>query len=91
MLGAIKEVPAFTKAIKEAYIIHLFGHLSDLMLKKLAIPRYSNSGSPVVIINIEEVQVYNALVDLAASITVMIKEVMSKLHIIGLKEVPTIL
>ena len=33
----------------------------------------------------------NVLVDLGASINVMSKEVMAKLHIIGLRETPTIL
>ena len=36
-------------------------------------------------------QVQNALVDLGASINVMTKEVLSQLHIIGLRETPTIL
>jgi hypothetical protein len=61
------------------------------MLDKLKIPKYSNPGSLVVTLTIQGIQVQNALVDLGASINVMTKEVMSKLHIIGLRETPTIL
>lgn len=61
------------------------------MLEKVAIPKYFNPGSPVVTVTIHGIQVQNALVDLGASINVMIKEVLSRLHIVGLKETPTIL
>lgn len=61
------------------------------MLKKLIIPKYSNPGSLVVIVTNHEMQVQNFVVDLGSSINVMKKEVLSQLHIIGLKETPTIL
>ena len=52
LLDAIKEVPIYTKAIKEACIktlgqkkkdpktIHVLGQLSDLMLETLKVPKY---------------------------------------------------
>ena len=61
------------------------------MLENLKIPKYSNLGSPVVTLAIQGIQVQNALVDLGASFNVMTREVMSKLHIIGLRETPTVL
>lgn len=103
LLDAIKEVPNYNKSIKEAYIkqigrkkkdpkiIHVLGHLSYLLLKKLTISKYSNFGSPLVTITIHGIQVQNALVYLEASIKVMKKEVLSQLHIISLRETHTIL
>jgi hypothetical protein len=61
------------------------------MLEKLAVPKYSDPGSPVVTITIHERQVQNGIVDLGESTKVMKKEVLSQLHIIGLQETPTIL
>ena len=58
------------------------------MLDNLKIPKYADLGSPVVTLVIQGIQVQNALVDLGASINVMTKEVMSKLNIIGLREMP---
>ena len=61
------------------------------MLDNLKIPKYIDPGSPVVTLSIQGIQVQDALVDLGASINVMTREVMSKLHIIGLIETQTIL
>ena len=47
------------------------------MLEKLTVPKYSNPGSPIVIVTIHGMQVKNALVDLGESINVMKKEVFS--------------
>ena len=61
------------------------------MLDNLKIPKYSNHRSPVVTLAIQGIQVQNVLVDLGASINVMTKEVIYKLHIIGLREMPIVL
>ena len=61
------------------------------MLEKLVVPKYSDPGSPVVIVTIHGIQVQNALVDLGASINVMKKEVLSQFLIVVLRETPTIL
>ena len=103
LLDAIKEVPIYTKAIKEACIktpgrkkrdpktIHVLGQLFDLMLETIKVPKYSDPGSPIVTLAIQGIQVQNVLIDLGASINLMTKEVMAKLHIVGLRETPTIL
>ena len=56
LLDAIKEVPIYTKAIKEACIkkprrknkdprtIHVLGQYSDMMLDKLTLPNYYDLG-----------------------------------------------
>ncbi len=61
------------------------------MLEKLVVPKYSDPGTPIVIGTIHGIQVQNALVDSGASINDMKKEILSHLHIIGLRETPTIL
>ena len=97
LLDAIKEVPIYTKAIKEAYTkntsrkkdpktIHFLGQFFDLMLETLKIPNYFDPGSPIGTLAIQGIQVQNVLIVLGASINVMTKEVMSKLNIIGLIE-----
>lgn len=101
LLDAIKEVPTYTKVIKEACIkkigrriqtkIHFVGHLSDLMLDKLTMPKYYNPRSPMVTVTVNGMKVQNALVDLGESIKIMKKDVLSRFHIIGLRETPTIL
>ena len=103
LLDVIKEVIAYTKAIKEACIkqprrkkkdpknIHVLGQLFYLTLEKLTVPKYSNPGSLVVTVTIHGMQVQNALVDIGAFISIVTKEVLSWLYIIGLKETPTIL
>ena len=61
------------------------------MLERLTIPKYSDPRSLVDIVTIHGIQVQNSLVDLGESIDIMTKEVLSWLHIISLKETPTIL
>ncbi len=61
------------------------------MLVNIKIRKYANPGSPLVTLSIQGIQVQNVLIDLGASINVMTKEVMSKLNIIGLIKIPTIL
>lgn len=96
LLDAIKQLPIYTKAIKEACIkkkgrkkkdpktIHFLIQLSDMMLENMIVPKYSNPGSLVVTVTIHGMQIQNALVDLGASINVMKKEVLSQHHVIGL-------
>ncbi len=102
-LDVIKEVPIYSKAIREACVkklgrkkkdpktIHVLGKLFDLMLDNCKMPKYANPGSPVVTLNIQGVQVQNFLIDLRESINVMTKEVVSKLSIIGLRKIAIIL
>ena len=69
LLDVIKEVPIYTKAIKDAYTknlgrkkkdpktIHVLGQLSNFMLDNLKIPKYVDLGSPVVTLSIQGIQV----------------------------------
>ena len=61
------------------------------MLGKLITPKYSDPGSPVVHVSINDQSVKNALIDLGAAINVMTKDTMKKLKIEGLRATPTIL
>lgn len=61
------------------------------MLDNYKMPKYADPGSPVVTLTIQGVKVQNVLIDLGASINVITKEVVSKLSIIGLRQMPTIL
>ena len=65
--------------------------MSNLILEKLVVPKHSDPESPIVIITIHGIQVQNALVDLGAFVNVMKNEVLYWLHIVGLRETPTIL
>lgn len=67
------------------------GQLTDIMLGKVLIPKYSDPGSPIVKIVINGTQIKNALVDLGATINVMTKDIMQKLNITILKPTPTVL
>lgn len=96
LLDGLKEVPIYTKAIKEACIkqpgrkkkdpdtVHVLGQLFDLMLSKVLMPKYSDPGIPVVTIHINGIQIQNVLIDLGASISVVTREVLLRLSIIGL-------
>ncbi|XP_059075395.1 uncharacterized protein LOC131875325 [Cryptomeria japonica] len=72
-------------------MVHVVGQLADIMLGKLCVPKYFDTGSPVVGIFINGVQVHNALIDLGATINVMTKDVMQKLNITTLRSTPIVL
>ena len=103
MFQAIKDITAYGKDIREAClkkpgrkkkdptIVHVVGHLADIMLGRLITPKYFDPGSPVVSVSINGQFVKNALIDLGAAINVMTKETMKKLQIEGLRPTPTIL
>lgn len=69
LLDALKEIPVYTKAIKEACIkqprrkkkdpntIHVLGQLPNLMLIKVVMPKYSDPRSLVVTIYINGTQI----------------------------------
>ena len=103
LFQAIKDIPIYGKSIREAClkkpgrkkkdptIVHVVGHLADIMLGRLIPPKYSNLGSPVVSVSINGQFFKNDLIDLGAAINVMTKETMKKLQIEGLRPTPTIL
>lgn len=103
LFQAIKDIPLYGKAIKEAClkkpgrkkkdpkIVHVLGKLEDIMLGKVVIPKYLDPSSPVVDLIINGQAVKNALVDLGATINVMTKETMHRLSIEGLRKTPIVL
>lgn len=85
ILQAIKEVYELNKMVKELCIrkggrrkkfypktIQVDGKLVDLLLGKLVNPKYGDLGSPIITILIRESKILNVLVDLGATINVMV-------------------
>ena len=103
LFQAIKDVPIYGKAIREACLkkpgwkkknpttVHVVGHLADIMLGKVVIPKYSDLGRPTVNVIINGQSIKNALIDLGAAINVMTKDTMKKLNIKGLRATPIVL
>ena len=103
LFQAIKDVPFYGKAIREAClkkprrkkkdpnIVHVVGKLADIMLGKLIIPKYSNLGSLVVNVIINGQSIKISLIDLGFVINVMTKDTKRKLKIEGLRATPTVL
>lgn len=67
------------------------GQLVDIMLGKVAIPKYSDPGSPIAGILINGTQIKKALIDMGATINVMTKDIMQQINITSLRPTPTIL
>jgi predicted aspartyl protease len=63
----------------------------DLMMGGVLAAKYSDPGSPVVNVQINNTLISNTLIDLGASINVMTHETMQALGLTGLRETPTIL
>jgi len=71
LLDALKEIPLYNKTLKEVCTkksarnkkdpptVHMLGELSDLMLSKTLMPKYSNLGIHVVTIHINGIQIQN--------------------------------
>lgn len=103
MLQAIKDVPIYSMTLREACLkkpgrkkkdpqtVHVMGQLADIMLGKVAIPKYFDPCSPVVSIVINGNQIRNVLIDLGEAINVMKREVMKQLEINGLRPTSTVL
>ena len=103
LFQAIKDVPIYGKAIREAYLkkprrkkkdpttVHVVRQSADIMLGKLVTPKYFDPRSLVVDVSINDQSVKNALIDLGAATNVMTKDTMKKLKIEGLRDTPTIL
>ena len=83
LLQAIKDVPIYTKAIRDLCIkkpgrkhkdpptIHLVGQISDYLSEDPPVPKYANPGNPVVTIGIHNTLIGNTLIDLGAAINIM--------------------
>jgi hypothetical protein len=102
-LQAIKDIPIYTKTIRELcintsirknkdpQIVQVIGKLIDLMSSKIYMKKYVDPSSPIVKIHINNVAISNTLIDLGATINVMIKGTMYELQLSNLRNTPTIL
>ena len=93
LLQAIKHIPIYSKVIKELYIklpvkkqkdpltIHVIGEKSECMTGQSWIAKYTNPGSPVVTIIINNVVIENTLIDLGSSINMMTTTVLEVLQL----------
>ena len=91
LLQAIKDIPIYTKAIKELCLkkptrkrvdpqtIHVIGHLAGLMTNTISMEKYVDPGIPRVTTIINNIHIPNTLIDLGAAINVMILETMKTL------------
>ena len=83
LLQAIKAIPIYSEVIKELCLkrlgkkqkypltIHVIGEMSEYMTNQSRIEKYTNLGSPVVTVIINNIAIDNTLIDLGASINMM--------------------
>jgi hypothetical protein len=67
------------------------GKLSDLMMGGVLTAKYSDPGSPVINVQINNTLISNTLIDLGATINIMTHETMQALGLTGLRGTPTVL
>ena len=89
LLQAIKDIPIYTKAIKELCIkrpankrldsqtIQVIGNLAGLMTNFISMEKYVGPGIPRVTTIIKKILIPNTLIDLGAAINVMTLETMN--------------
>ena len=83
LLQAIKDIPIYSKVIKELCIkkpgrkqkdppiVHLIGELFEYISEQPRVTKYANLGNLIVTITINKVPIGNTLIDLGATINVM--------------------
>jgi hypothetical protein len=104
LLQAIKDIPIYSKVVKELCIknpgrnkkdppiVNLIGGLFEYISKQPKLAKYENPGNPVVTITINEVSVGNTLIDLGETINVMTTTTLKQLQLQPLlRPTPTIL
>jgi hypothetical protein len=103
LLQAIKDIPIYTKAIKELCskktnkirkdppTIHVIGNLAGLMSNTISIEKYVDPGIPMVTITINHFSISKTLIDLGAAINVMTLETMRHLNLQNLRPTTTVL
>eukprot|EP00253_Pinus_taeda_P005007 PITA_05007 len=96
LLQAIKDIPIYTKAIKELCLkkptrkrvdpqtIHVIGHLAGLLTNTTSMEKYVDPGIPRVTTIINNIHIPNTLIDIGAAINVMTLETMKTLHLTNL-------
>lgn len=103
LLEAIKDIPIYTKAIKDMCLkkparkridpqtIHVIGHLAGLMTNTVSIEKYVDPGIPKVTTIINNIQIPNTLIDLGATINVMTLETIRTLQLTNLQHTTIVL
>ena len=103
LLQAIKDIPIYTKAIKDMCLkkparkridrqtIHVIGHLAGLMTNTISMEKYVDPSIPKVTTIINNIQIPNTLIDLGAAINVMTLETMRTLQLINLQHTTIVL
>jgi hypothetical protein len=103
LLQAIKDIPIYTKSIKELCsnktnkirkdppTIHVIGNLVGLMSNTISIEKYFDPGIPMVTITINNFSISKTLIDLGAAINVMTLETMRHLNLQNLQPTTTVL
>jgi len=97
LLQAIKDIPIYTKAIKELCLkkpirkrvdpqtIHVIGNLVGLMKNTISMEKYVDPSIPKVTTIINNIHIPNTLIDLGETINVMTLETMKTLQLINLQ------
>eukprot|EP00253_Pinus_taeda_P017200 PITA_17200 len=103
LIQAIKDIPIYTKAIKELCLkkptrkrvdpqtIHVIGHLAGLMTNTISMEKYVDLGIPRVTTIINNIHIPNTLIDLGAAINVMTLETMKTLQLTNLQHTTIVL
>ena len=93
LLQAIKDIPIYSKVIKELCIklpgkkqkvpltIHFIGEMSQCMTYQSQIAKYTNLGSPVVTVIINNTTIENTLINLGSTINMMTTAVLEVLQL----------
>ena len=93
ILQAIKDIPIYSKVIKELCIkhlgkkqndpltIHVIGEMSECMIGQSWIAKYTNPGAPVVTIIINNTSIENTLIYLGSAIDMMTTAVLEVLQL----------
>ena len=103
LLQALHNVPIYAKTVRNLVvkkprrkprdppIVHLIGQLSELIIGKVPLAKYIDTGNPTVTVCIGKIQISNVWVDLGTSINVMTIETLKQLRLSNLRPTPTIL
>jgi hypothetical protein len=103
LLQAIKDIPIYTKAVKELCLkkptkkifnsqtIHVIGNLAGLMANTISMEKYVDPGIPRVTTIINNIPIPNTLIDLRAAINVMTIETMKTLQLTNFQFTPIVL
>ena len=103
LLQALHDVPIYAKIVRYLCVrkpgrkprdpptVHVLGKISELIMGKTLLAKYDDPRNPTITVHIGDTQILNVLVDLGASINVMMIENVRELGLTKLWPTPTIL